>query len=113
MLAIHEPVMPRVQVGFIDRPVSGCRDQSVEIPRYGAPEISNVTVEVVNGLRARLMWPIEQYGTAAEKRFDVICNVAESRPHFRRNAPLTAEPRERCFHVSLKTTSAGNSLRCL
>jgi hypothetical protein len=89
--------MPRMQIAFIDGPVSVvCHLVRRALSR--SPEVGNHPIQIVYRFDSRVLeWPVgaaQQYRARAEKRLDIVFHVAESLPNQARDTALAAKVRE-------------------
>ena len=81
-----------------DRPIRKPR-HALAIGFDGAPEVTDKAIGVVD----RACWYVigtgEKYSSRTAKRLDIVLDFAKPRPHPRRNARLTTEPRKRCEKI--------------
>ena len=86
--------MPSVQVDLGDGPVRELRDRVGRVSDR-APEVTQQTVDVVNGLDAGRTRTPEEDRAASEEWLDIAVDLAESRPDLSRDEAFPAEIRER------------------
>ena len=83
--------MAGVQVVLVHRPV-GMMGHGVRISLYGAPEVAQQAISIVDGFRALEGFrPREQAGPRAEKGLDVIPAFAKPIPDFLGDPGLAPE----------------------
>jgi hypothetical protein len=104
LFLLREPQVPRLHVGFIDRPIRGQR-YGFGIVLQRPPEVGQHAIKVVDGLGVRLIRPAQQNSTRAEERLDVVLDLAKALPNEMGRAALTAEIREGGFYHALRANA--------
>jgi len=102
ILLADQPGMSSMQVVLVHWPICVIRHGHwVRLDR--SPEIRQEPIGIVDRLNA-IEWhgPIEEHRPAAEKRLNIVADIAEPRPHKRGDLSLSAKPRERSFQTFLK-----------
>jgi hypothetical protein len=92
-----EPPMAGMEVGFVDWAVS-VFGYLIWICLQGAPEVGQVTIEVVYGLDAGIVRALEENGQRTGERFVVGGDVTEAVPDDVGDAAFASEPWEWGFH---------------
>src|SRR2546430_907837 len=96
--------MARVQVRLVHRPIRPVR-QLLRVSRKRPPEVCQVTILIIDRLRARLVRPAQEHREAARERFHVIRHITKAGPYNISDPAFAAEPRERRFEVVHKKTA--------
>lgn len=94
-----------MKVSLVYGVISVCRDR-IRIKRHRAPKVCQQAVCVIHGFAFGDVGALQQNSAAAEERFDIMLNVAQCRPHDRRDLGLSAKPHKRRLHEKTAGTEA-------
>ena len=98
--------MPRMQVGFIDRPVAPLRNR-FGVGLHCPPKVRDHAIEVVYRLDSVWMRSGKQHSPRSKEGLDVVCHVTEAIPDDISDAGLSTKPREWGFKHFVLTLFQG------